>query len=326
MKRVLLSLTLSAIVIILGRPALAQSTQPVDPTPHAVQSEEAQNALYQKFVDSYKTDQPMAFKVAKEYLQKYAEENEQTKYLKMWVDVYNANAREMRKSNVIRLFQEGRFEEAFALGSEILESEPEDIGMLYVLVDGGLFALNSGNNAFRSEAIKYAKRALELIESGRVAPQSDGKILGKLYFLLGMFSLSSAPAESTTHFSKAMQFEDFKRDPLTYAFLADAILGSRYLPLREEYESTFPTLEQKLSAQARPLTTKLNKAKDLIINSLARAITLAGSDARLESDKARWMEALTRLYKSRNNGYETGLNEYIESVLTRPFPFLLLQN
>jgi CMP-2-keto-3-deoxyoctulosonic acid synthetase len=42
--------------------------------------------LYTRFVDTYKTDKPIAYVTAKDYLQRYAKENDQySQYVQLWV-------------------------------------------------------------------------------------------------------------------------------------------------------------------------------------------------------------------------------------------------
>jgi hypothetical protein len=308
-------------------PAPGQTTSPQSKsTSQAVQSEEETlNALYQKFLDSYATDQPTAYKVATECLKKHPEETDQTKYLKRWVYEYDARVKMARKRLVRELTEEERFNEAFALGKDILASEPEDVDTLINLVDVGLGALGYGNNAFIADASNYAKRALRLLEVDQAPDENERKTLGWLNRSLGILSLTSAPAESAVYFYKALQFEVFKSDAVTYAFLADAILGAQYTHLQREY-ARFTTPEQKASAEAGLIRVKLNLAADQIIDALARAVALAGSDVKLLQPKAMWMDVLTTLYKFRNSGYDTGLSEYLEGILKRPWAPQLMQH
>ncbi|HVQ37968.1 MAG TPA: hypothetical protein VMS31_10575 [Pyrinomonadaceae bacterium] len=224
----------------------------------------------------------------------------------------------LRKAHLKKLIEERSFTEAFALGREIVASEPQDVGTLFTLIDGGLFALSSGNTTFVPDASDYAKRALKLIESNRAWPESRGKNLGWLNYTLGIFLLTSAPTEAANYLYKAMQFEPFNLDASIYALLADALLGAQYIPIQQEFEARFKTYAQKLSLQAEPLRAKLNLAADHLIQALARAVALAGSNAKFAQAKAVWLKDLTELYKFRNSGYETGLSEYIEAALDKP--------
>jgi hypothetical protein len=276
-------------------------------------------ALYQNFLDTYKVDLQAAYKVAKQCLQRFPLETDQTRYLKKWVTAYDASETIARKWRVRQLIENDRFIEAFALGKEILSSEPEDVETLVNLINGGLGAMTYGNSAFSTDASNYAKKVIRLIDSGKATVENREKRLGWLNFALGIFFLTSAPAESAIYFSTAMRFEDFKNDAAVYALLADAMLGAQYMPLQEEY-SHFTTQGQKTSAKAAAVRAKLDMVTDRMIDALARATALAGSNDRLAQEKTKWMKALTDLYKYRNSGYDTGLNQYIETILTKPFP------
>lgn len=320
MKTLFRSLALSGIAAILLLPALAQtnSSQASSTTSAVPSKEEAWYALYQKFLDTYETDRPTAYKVAQQCLQKYPQATEETKYLKRWVDDYD-DREKTRKGHFRKLIDVGRFNEAFALGKEILAADPEDVGTLINLIECGLGAMPYGNQALVADASNYAKKALNLIEVGQLTEENKRKTLGWLNRALGIFSLISAPADAAIYFYKAMRFEGFKSDAYTYSFLADAILGAEYMPLQEEYSSRFATPAQKALPEAKVIRIKLNLVSDHVIDALARAVALAASDADLVQEKVRWMKVLTDLYKFRNSGYETGLSEYIEVILNKPF-------
>lgn len=315
MKKLFRFLALGAIASILMLPASAQPSSPLpDSTSQAQQSEEAaKQALDRKFVETHKKDEPTAYKIAKEYLQKYPQENDHVRYLKRWVAYYE----KQRKSRFRELLNEKRIYEAFVRGKEILASEPDDVDTLSELTTGGLIALLSNNTAFVAAATNYAKQALRLIESGQ---STDKELLLELNFALGIFTLESAPAESDAYLRKARQLADLRRDAKTYAFMADVILGAEYAPRNEAYQLRFNTLEKKVSPEGKAVMAQLSLVIDRVVDPLARAVALAGSDIELAELKALWIDKLTELYRFRNSGYDTGLSEYIEEVLNTPSP------
>lgn len=320
MKKLFRFLALSVIASIPMLTASAQTASPLtDSTSRAQQSEEEdKQALDRKFVETHKNDEPTAYKIAKEYLQKYPQENDHVRYLKRWVAYYETREKRQRKSRFRELLNEKRIYEAFVLGNEILASEPEDVVMLSNLTTGGLIALLSDNNtAFVAAASNYARQALTLIESGQAA---DKELLLGLNFALGIFTLETAPAESDAYLRKARRLADLKRDAKTYAFMAHVILSAEFAPRYEAYQSRFKTLEKKVSPEGKAVMAQLSLVLDRVIDPLARAVALAGSDTALEELKALWMNKLTELYKFRNSGYDTGLSEFIEGVLDSPSP------
>jgi hypothetical protein len=59
---------------------------------------------------------------------------------------------------------------------------------------------------------------------------------------------------------------------------------------------------------------------DRIIDAYARAIATAGTDAKTEQSRKEWLTQMTTYYKFRHDGNDTGLTEYIASVLQKPLP------
>lgn len=278
--------------------------------------------LFDNFIEAQRNlDNPAALQAAQAYLERYPEEPLRGGYLRKWIANYEEAQRKLKRG-VRKLIEAQKFKEGFELGKEILASEPEDIDTIRVLAGGGVLALTYGDNAFVKDANNYAKKALKLIEPGRVS--ANGGILSELYFDLGIFSMVSAPEESAAYMSKAMQFETFKNDPWTYSLLAYAITEGQYRPAYLEYESRFPTPEHKDSTEGRISRAKLDLLADQIVDALARAVKLADSEPRHAENTIIWRKALTSFYRSRNSNYETGLAEYIEGVLATPFPFQLL--
>ena len=59
---------------------------------------------------------------------------------------------------------------------------------------------------------------------------------------------------------------------------------------------------------------------DRVIDAYARAVALAGSDPKYKDLKADAMGRLTDWYKFRHNKSDTGLNDMIASILSKPLP------
>ncbi|HEX8421949.1 MAG TPA: hypothetical protein VF634_00970, partial [Pyrinomonadaceae bacterium] len=64
----------------------------------------------------------------------------------------------------------------------------------------------------------------------------------------------------------------------------------------------------------------LNQVMDRVMDAYARAIRLAGSDAKFQQAKTEWMQQLTDFYKFRNNNTTTGLDAFIASTASKPLP------
>lgn len=64
---------------------------------------------------------------------------------------------------------------------------------------------------------------------------------------------------------------------------------------------------------------------DRVIDAYARAVAVCGTDAGCQAKKAEWTQKLTGFYKSRHNGSDAGLEEFIRGVLRSPLPESLVK-
>lgn len=322
MKKLLQSLALSALVACIWLPALAQNTQPqTATTAQAGQGdEEAKAALYQRFLDIYKTDPKAASEVAKDYLQKYPAASDQTAYLKKWVTAYESKEKEGRKAKVEDLLRQQKYSDAFTAAKAILADEPSDVRTLNNAVFAALYAAGvNKNESFNAEAANYARKAVQLIENGQPFEKRDDT-LGWLNSALGFFSLKTSPSESVNYYIKAAKFNGAaKKDPQTYLFLADSYRAAEYTKLAGDIKTRCSTGEQQATPDCKALSDRLNQVVDRMIDAYARAIALA-TDAKFAQVKADWMKELTAFYKFRHEGAETGLNEFIAGILAKPLP------
>ena len=313
-------LVLSAMIAIVTSPVTAQPSQPA-PTSSLQPLEDedqAKRSLYQQFLESLKPDPLTAYKLAHEYLQKFPHDTVETRYIKKWIDHFILKEKLTRRYKVKKLIEEHRFDEAFVVGKAFLSSDPNDIPMIHLLIHGGLVAFNNNHYGVLPDAKSYAKLLLRLIESGEV--KAEKKDIGLLYSEIGIFSLETAPAEAAVYFYTALQFDTLRKDAVTYSFLADAIIRAEYAPAHKEWCDRFPTPQLRLSAVAAPARRKVERAMDHIIDVLARAVALAGPTATHAELKSKWMKILKDFWTFRNNGYDTGLSEYIDVVLAKPLP------
>ena len=309
-------------------PAPAQKPTPAPAqTPAAAASttctDEIKGALYADFTKFRTTDPTKANEAAKKYLAACpTEEGQIPSYLKKWVVAYD---KEARKFNLNRLFNDQRkYAEALPLAKEVLADEPDNLTALFALGYGGyVLAVNTKNESNNAEAINYAKKAIQVIESGKTpeswAPfKSKEDALGYLYYSVGYLERASNPSDALKNFVKAAQFDsDIKKNAQTYAFIANAY-EDEYAKQSAEYQKNFTdkpeTPESKLAAE------NINQLVDRIIDALARAVAVAGTDAPAQAAKAQWLARLTDLYKFRHNKSDAGLNEMIASVMSKPLP------
>ena len=59
---------------------------------------------------------------------------------------------------------------------------------------------------------------------------------------------------------------------------------------------------------------------DRIVDAYARAIAAAGTDPKTDQSRKEWLTAMSTYYKFRHGGTDTGMTEYITTVLQKPLP------
>lgn len=321
MKKLIQIIALSVLVATLWLPALASNTLSLNKTSaSAVQDEEAKAALYNEFLKNYKTDPKAAYATAKEYLQKYPADSDQTAYLKKWITAYEVKEKEGRKKTVEDLFGQQKYADSFNAAKVILAEEPGDVRTLNNAVFAALYAaLVNKNESFNGEAANYARKAIQIIQSGQPFDKRDDT-LGWLHSAIGYFTLKTNPSESINYYIKAAGFEGaVKKDPQTYLFLADAYRNAEYTKVAGEFKSRCSTGEQQATPECKALSDRVNAVVDRMIDAYARAIALA-TDPKFAQAKAAWMSELTAFYKFRHENSEAGLSELIAGILAKPLP------
>jgi hypothetical protein len=330
MKKLIQLTLFTALVLAFSLPVLAQTTPATTTTPAATQDDaEAKAALYSKFRDNIKSNPPVAYEAGKEYLQKYEAKDgaadQYVAYIKKWVTSYDKLARRNQFAEEIKA---KNYNQVFVVGKQILAEEPEDLGVLYELSKAGLFAATNNNESNNADAVTFARKTIQLIQSGRTFEKDKpitGKdeILGGLNYALGIFLRKSQPAEAVNYFISAAGYDGFaKKDPQTYALLAATYEEAEYSKLRNDFNNNCKTEEQLNSATCTELTNKVNAVLDRMIDALARAIAYSKTTqnpAAYDAARNDWMTQVTALYKYRN-GSEAGLNELIAGVASKPLP------
>ena len=288
-------------------------------------STEGKNALYKTFLDNRKTAQDKAYDAAKKYLACPAGEVDASQqaiidYLKKFVGQYEAADKKGRVP--VLLYNEKKYPEAYALGKEILATEPEN---LKILVDLGANGYLVANNASLSgEALDYAKRALAALEAGKTLEDwqplvSKDVAVAYLNYTIGALSLQSDPAGALKNLIKAAQFETpLKKSPYTYAYIAGAYETGPYAKQSADYKAMYSGKDE--TPESKLALANINQLIDRMIDGYARAVALAGNDASFAQAKAAWNESLTTWYKYRNNQKTDGMDQLVASVLSKPLP------
>lgn len=323
MKTLIRLLTLGAVAL-LAFPVSANSVLTADTLGQDQCTQESKDAWYATFRETFKTDQqPKAYEAAKKYLTACPEETEITKYLKKWVTAYEKEIRKVKLPQL--LYNDKNYTEAFKLGREILTDEPENLKVLVDLGYGGYLASSppTKNSSFNTDAIGYARKAIQMIESGKTVdswqpfPNKD-EALAFLNYYIGITTLPQDPTAALPLLLKAAKFESsLKKSPYTYDKIATAYEAGPYAKQSDEYKIKFggkdESPEQKLALE------NINQVVDRMIDAYARAVATAGADPQFQADKKAWQENLTTWYKYRHKN-ETGMNEMVAGILAKPLP------
>jgi hypothetical protein len=320
MKKFIELIAIGATVAVLALPAVANGLS----RPGTAQDQctpENKLAWYNDFRQNFKGDTAKANELAKKWLAcpETAGEEQQAAYLKNFVTLYEKATRKDRITDFV--YTKKDYAKAFELGKQILADEPEN---LKVLIDLSYAGYASNNPSYSADTMNYAKKAIQLIESGK-APDawnpyvSKDEALGYLYNAVASLTVQKDPGEALKALIKAAQFEGkIKKLPTTFANIAGAYNDGPYAKLSADYEARFKgkdeTPESKLALE------NINQMMDRMIDALARAVALAGNDPAYAANKKGWMETLTGWYKFRHNDSDAGLNEMISSILSKPLP------
>ncbi|HKC65225.1 MAG TPA: hypothetical protein VKB86_16405 [Pyrinomonadaceae bacterium] len=334
MKKLIQLLVFAALLTAFALPALAQTT-PANNSGSASAAQddtEAKAKLYDQFRTNIKDHPDVAYQAGKDYLAKYeakdGPDDQYVKYIKKWVTSYEKIA---RRQELINQLTSKQVDTAFTSARTVLTDYPDDLGLLYDLARAGFAAATSGNKNNNADTITYAKRAIQLLQSGKsfdpnkpLSEQEKNSDIGLLNYGLGLLTQDTSPAEATTYFINAAQTGgDMKKDPNIYALLYQIYAKNDYTKLKADYEASCKTDEQLNSQACKDLTAKVNQTVDRMIDALARAIAYADASpksAEFAQYRTAWMSDLTGFYKYRSGGSDTGLKELLASITSRPIP------
>ena len=285
--------------------------------------DQAKIDMYKRFTDNRVQNPRAAYQAGKDYLAKYAKDNDQySKYIQQWVGLYEREERKLRLP--VLIYNDKNFAEAYKVGAQILTDEPDYLRTQIDLGYAGYLAATAKNDSFNSEAIGYARKAIQALEAGK-APAEWVPFKGKedtlayLYYTLASLNLKSAPDQSIDALLKVVQYDsDLKKAASTYYFLAYAYESGPYKTLSTAYQNTYANKPE--TPESKAALEKLNVVIDRIIDAYARAVAAAGSDPKNATAKTGWMTSLTQYYKFRHGDSDAGLNELIASSLSKPLP------
>jgi len=182
----------------------------------------------------------------------------------------------------------------------------------------------SAASTFNADSVKYAQKALQLLDSGKAPDvwdpfKSREDAVASLHYAIGFIDLKPRPEEAIGRFVKVISIDsDLRKTPSTYYLLAVAYEQGPYKRLSADYTKRFAN--QPETPESKAAIETLNKVMDRIVDAYARAVALAGNDPQHQASKAEWTKRLTDLYKFRHESSDTGLSQFIAGVLATPLP------
>ena len=328
MKKLTTFLSILTTVAILALPVAARNL--IAQPDNSIQDQctpEAKEALYKSFRDNRQADQAKAYDAAKKYLACPAGEVTEASqkivdYLKKWVGAYEEGSRKIEYRK--KLYNDKAYVEAYALGKEILAAEPENLQVLVDLGASGYLVGPLNNAALSAEAVAHARKALQLLESGKTLENWEpltGKDVAMAYlnYTIGALTLQNDPTNALKNLIKAAQFDTpLRKSPFTYAYIAGAYETGPYAKLSEEYTRLYKDKEE--TPESKLALANIHQLVDRMIDGYARAVAVAGSDSKFTAQKPIWQESLTTWYKFRNNQVTDGMNELVAGILAKPLP------
>jgi hypothetical protein len=301
--------------------SISAQKPPIAPTPKPDNEKEL---LYAAFSQSQKSISPverkLAYPAAKAFLQKFGGDNDRyAKEVQGFVDEYE---RGMRDQEVFTAYGAKHYLKTFELGRPLLKKEPEDFFLLATLTEAGYDSALAGDASLNTETIDCARKAIQLLESGKVTKVDPLKNMemarGFLNSALGWFLKDQSPVEAAAAFLKAVQSDSpYRTDPLIYHRMGVAILKGEFAQLSAQYNEKFGA--KPPSAEQMAMFEQIKHLGERAIDAYARAVALSTKPEQLEA-RNKILEQLAALYRNLHNDSAAGLDLLISTVLLKPLP------
>lgn len=202
--------------------------------------------------------------------------------------------REVFKPVALKAYATGnRPDDAFALASEMLTKNPDDLSVLVRMTQLGTEEARKRNRKHTEVSLQYGLKAIALIEAG-TPNKAD---LAQLYQQTAILYLAAGNTEEAkSQLTKATTLAP--RDPSNFALLG-RVINADYVAL--------VNANQKSEAML-----------DLVIDNYARAVALATGRAEYQRLLQQVIPDLTIYYKQRHKGSIKGLQQLINRYKPAP--------
>lgn len=324
-----INLALSLTLLVLAGQALASPTHSEFFMPGIQDSKKSLDELYATFKKGMNGDaaaRKASNDAGAEFVRKDPDgKDSRSKEIKDWMEIYAADMHGVEV--LVDVYKAKKYADAFQIGKQVLETDPENIKVLTALGYAGMPAAAAGDSSNTEEAIAHAKKAIQLIEGGKVPNDwkpfsGKDETLGWLNYSLGAMVLRTAPKDAIKYLGKAAQYDGApKKDPVVYFYLA-VLYGQDFETQRAQYKTEYEGKPE--TPESKVALEKVSSIVDLIMDAYARAISYTDATPQTkqayQKQEIEWMAKLTELYKSRHNGSDAGLKEMIATVQMKPLP------
>lgn len=295
-----------------------------NPTMTSQSTDSVKENLYNEFTEYRKSLNPeerrLAYPAAKDYLRKFGGDDDvYARDVQKFVTDYERAAHD---GDIFAAYSAKNYTKAFELGRPQLKADPNDFFVLATLTEAGYDNAQAGDLTLNDETIGYARRAIKLLEGGKLGKADPFKSMdiarGFLNFTLGWFVKEQLPVEAAAAFMKAAQSDSrYRSDPAVYHRMGVAILRGEFAQLSTEYNEKYGA--KPASPEQKQMFERLSQLVERTIDAYARAVALSTRPEQQEA-RTRILAQLTSLYKNFHNNSDAGLNELIATVLTKPLP------
>jgi len=301
--------------------SVSAQRNPVMPSQQADSNKED---LYAQFAEYRKSLNPeerrLAYPAARDYLLKFGgDDDSNARDVQAFVTAYE---RALHGGDVFSAYTAKNYLKAFELGRPHLRTDPDDFFVLAALTEAGYENAIAGNATLNDETTGYARRAIKLLEGGKLAKPDPFKNIefarGFLNSALGWFVKDQAPVEAAAAFLKAAQSDTpYRTDPSIYHRMGVAILKGEFASLSAEYNEKYGAKQS--SPEQSAMLERIMHAGERAIDAYARAVALMDRPEQQEA-KNKILAQLTTLYKNFHNNSDTGVKELIATILSKPLP------
>ncbi|MEK6335263.1 MAG: hypothetical protein AABM67_09955 [Acidobacteriota bacterium] len=295
-----------------------------NPTMPSQQTDNLKEALYAQFTEYKKSINPeerrLAYPTAKEFMRRFGGDNDyHAREVQRFIDEYD---RDLRDLEILKTYNAKNYPKTFELGRAFLKTSPDDFFVLGVLAEAGYEHALAGDASLNAEVIEYTRKAISLLESGKVSKADPFKSMdlarGFLNFSFGWFLKDQSPVEAAAAFLNAVKSDSpYRQDSSVYYRLGVAILKGEFAQLSAEYNQKFGS--KQASPEQAAMLNQIKQVSDRAIDAYARAVALMTKPEQQEA-RNKILAQLTALYKSFHGGSDAGLNEMIATVLSKPLP------